>query len=78
MTITAKNIYILAKNFYLLILPLNYLGFAEKVVWEQGTVSRVGWELFFLGIKLKCKVFEFPPRKSLHSFYMKTAQTLYL
>jgi hypothetical protein len=45
---------------------------------EQGRVSRVGWELFFLGIKLKCKVFEFPPRKSLHFFYMKTAQTLYL
>jgi hypothetical protein len=43
---------------------------------EQGTVSRVGWERFFLGIKLKSMVFEFPPRKSLHFFYLKTAQTL--
>jgi hypothetical protein len=37
----------------------------DKLSASQGTVSRFGWELFFLGIKLKCKVFEFPPRKYL-------------
>jgi hypothetical protein len=45
---------------------------------ELGIVSRVGWEGFSLGIKIKCKVFEFISHESLHFFGFKLPKILYL